>query len=56
MTVAKQLLDLADVDAGIRKQGSGGGARRMGAEDVRAVFDRAGQPGQIIGDHNEALC
>jgi len=37
MTMAEQFLHLADVDAGIQKQGRSGGQQRVGAVEPLAI-------------------
>ena len=50
VTMAEELLDLTDIDAGIEQQGSGGGAQGMGAVEPRAFLDRSGQPCHVAGN------
>ena len=48
VAVAQELLNLADIDAGIEEQGGGGRPQGMGAVEPRAFLDRPG-PGDVAG-------
>jgi hypothetical protein len=50
MPMPQELLDLADVDAGFRKQGGGGGPQRVGAVEALAFLKGPRQLFYVAGD------
>jgi hypothetical protein len=50
VAVAQELLDLADINAGIKEQGGRSSAQGMGTVEPRAFLDRPRKPRHVAGD------